>query len=186
VTRAAVFLDRDGTLNVRPRPHHYVTAETDFRWLPSAPEALAELSHAGYVLAVVSNQRGVARGLVTNHVLRRIEDRMQFDLGRLGVRVEAFRYCPHDLDEACHCRKPRPGLLLQLARELSLDLNRSWMVGDSLSDVQAGKAAGCRTAYVGNGEEHGGADMAVPSIVEFSRSLQSQPGAVADRSGGLA
>ena len=145
----AVFLDRDGTLNVRPPVHEYVRDVDDFVWLPGSLEALARLAGAGYLLAVVSNQRGVARGLVTEDALRRVEHRMLHDLRAHGGRIDAFRYCVHDLAEGCDCRKPKPRMVLDLARELDLDLARSWMVGDSDDDVLAGQAAGCRTVLVG-------------------------------------
>ena len=140
--RAAVFLDRDGTLNVNPPPHQYLTRAGDFRWLPGAQDGVVRLAAAGFVLGVVSNQRGIARGLVTPQVLGEIERRIQADLAARGVRIEAFRYCPHDLDDHCDCRKPRPGMLRDLARPLEVDLTRSWMIGDSESDVEAGRAAG--------------------------------------------
>ncbi len=145
----AAFLDRDGTLNTRPPPHEYLTTADAFEWLPGAREGAARLSEAGYLLTVVSNQRGVARGLLTVETLRAIEERIQDGLRPLGARIDAFRYCIHELDAACCCRKPEPGMLLDLARELDLDLRRSWMIGDSESDVEAGRRAGCRTALVG-------------------------------------
>jgi D-glycero-D-manno-heptose 1,7-bisphosphate phosphatase len=150
VRRRAVFLDRDGTLNVRPPEHSYVTSVRDLRWIPGAPEAAAALARAGYALTVVSNQRGLARGLVTADVLAQLEMSMQADLAELGCRIEAFRYCPHDVDAGCGCRKPAPGLLLELADELGLDLGCSWMVGDEPGDVLAGRSAGCRTLFIGD------------------------------------
>ncbi len=150
VKRFAAFLDRDGVLNARPPEHDYVRSVAGFRWLAGAAEGAARLAQAGYVLAVVSNQRGVARGLVEPQTLTAIEREIQAGLGLLGSRIEAFRYCIHDLDDACDCRKPAPGMLLSLADELGLDLARSWMIGDSESDVRAGHAAGCATALVGD------------------------------------
>ena len=167
--RPAAFLDRDGTLNVRPPVHEYVVAESEFEWLPRAREALVGLHHAGYILAVVSNQRGVARGSVSPSALAAIEDRIQRDLARFGCRIEAFRYCLHDVDAGCACRKPRPGMLLDLAKELDLDLSRSWMVGDAESDIVAGKAAGCRTALLGTPGGAVAADVVARSLEEASR-----------------
>lgn len=169
---AAVFLDRDGTLNVRPAEHDYVRTAEGFTWLPGAAESAARLCAAGFRLMVVSNQRGLARGLVDRSTLEAIEKRIQEGLGRHGGRIESFRYCPHDLDADCDCRKPRPGLLLALAAELDLDLGRSWMVGDAISDIGAGKAAGCATALIGS---HAGAlardvspDLIAPSLAAAS------------------
>lgn len=174
--RPAVFLDRDGTLNVNPPPHQYVTAVEDFRWLPGALDGLVYLARAGFVLAVVSNQRGVARGLVSPELLRGIERIIQHDLGVHGCAIEAFRYCPHDLSAACDCRKPRPGMLTGLAHELSLDLSKSWMVGDAPSDIQAGRAAGCRTVQIAGARIGTGADLVAGSLIEAARLIPA-PGA---------
>jgi D-glycero-D-manno-heptose 1,7-bisphosphate phosphatase len=167
LSRKAAFLDRDGTLNVKAHEHEYVASADDFVWLPGAVEGLARLARAGYVLVVVSNQRGVGRGLVTVEALRAIEDRIQRDLAAHGSAIEAFRYCFHQDEDACDCRKPKPGLIMRTAEELALDLGSSWMIGDSESDASAGKAAGCRTAFVGSGEATG-ADVVAPSLACLS------------------
>lgn len=171
LTRRAVLLDRDGTLNVCAALHEYVTTAEAFEWLPGAPEALARLSRAGYVLGVASNQRGVARGLIPAATLTAIEQRIQHDLAPLGSTIEAFRYCPHDYDARCDCRKPKPGLLQMLAGDLDIDLDQSWMVGDSASDVAAGRAAGCRTALVGAPVGPPEPDVSVASLTEFAELL---------------
>ena len=168
MTRRAVLLDRDGTLNVRAAPHEYVTTAEAFEWLPGAPQALARLSRAGYALGVASNQRGVARGLIAPGVLTAIERRIQDDLAPLGSAIGAFRYCPHDHDDGCDCRKPKPGLLRMLAADLGVDLERSWMVGDSASDIAAGRAAGCRTALLGLPAGPPEPDIRVASLEEFA------------------
>jgi len=151
MTAAAAFLDRDGTINQRPAPHRYVASLDEFRWLPGAVEGLAALAAAGLALVVVSNQRGVARGLVSWEALAAIEREIQERLRPHGARISSFRYCPHELGDGCECRKPRPGMLLSAAAELDLELARSWMIGDAPSDVQAGAAAGCRTVLIGEG-----------------------------------
>jgi D-glycero-D-manno-heptose 1,7-bisphosphate phosphatase len=172
VSRSAVFLDRDGTLNVRPREHCYVTAVDEFEWIEGAPEAAAALSHAGYMLAVVSNQRGIARGLVTADVLVQLEARMQADLAYLGCRIDAFRYCPHEAEAGCACRKPAAGLLLKLAEELGLDLSRSWMVGDEPGDILAGRSAGCRTLLIAEAlPDDCRPDLVARSLIEGARFL---------------
>jgi D-glycero-D-manno-heptose 1,7-bisphosphate phosphatase len=170
-----VFLDRDGTLNVKPREHEYVMSEAEFVWLPGAAEGVARLARAGYVPTVVSNQRGVARGLVQPSVLRRIEQLIQTELARYGCSIAAFRYCVHDLEEACDCRKPKPGMILRVAGELDLDLAGSWAIGDSETDIQAGAAAGCRTARVADSDAD--ADVVAPSLAEVSQLIVgwSQP-----------
>jgi D-glycero-D-manno-heptose 1,7-bisphosphate phosphatase len=146
--RGAVFLDRDGVLNVRPPPHCYVSSAAAFRWLPHVPESLARLSAAGYPLVVVSNQQGLARGVVSWPALREIERVMSNVLRDAGAPLLATYYCPHHVDQGCACRKPRPGMLLRAARDHRLDLERSTMIGDAESDVEAGLAAGCRTIRI--------------------------------------
>ena len=163
-----MFLDRDGTLNVRPPVHDYLTSASQFVWLPDTREALARLHRVGYVLAVVSNQRGVARGLVSQRVQRDIEQAMLRDLEPYGCTIAAFRYCVHAEEDACACRKPRPGMLLDLADELDIDLAGSWMVGDCASDVHAGRAAGCRTALLGDRQTSVEPDVVVPTLAELS------------------
>jgi D-glycero-D-manno-heptose 1,7-bisphosphate phosphatase len=162
---AAVFLDRDGTLNARPPAHQYIGSVDEFVWLPGAREGLARLSGAGYLLAVASNQRGVARGIVPAGVLPELEERIQRDLAAYGCRIEAFRYCVHDLDDGCACRKPAPGLILGLAAELGVRLSESWMIGDSESDVLAGKAAGCRTVLLAPANSGSQADVVASSLL---------------------
>ena len=98
-----------------------------------------------------------------------------------SVAIEAFMYCPHDEQAQCGCRKPRPGLILRLAAELELDLPRSWMIGDSESDILAGKAAGCRTALVGTGPETYGADLLAPSLDAVSRLVVAQDARLSQR-----
>lgn len=182
----AIFLDRDGVLNVRPPEHDYVRSVAGFHWLPGAAAGAAQLAAAGYVLTVVSNQRGLARGLVTPQVLAEIETLIQSELEQRGTRIAAFRYCPHDLDAGCWCRKPKPGMILGLARELGLDMLRSWTIGDSVSDVTAGRMAGTRTVLVSADraaiprETAGIADLVAPSLLAaseliLSRSAADQP-----------
>jgi D-glycero-D-manno-heptose 1,7-bisphosphate phosphatase len=125
------------------------------------------------VLAVVSNQRGVARGLVSTATLAQIELEIQSRLREHGAEIAAFRYCPHELDAGCDCRKPAPGMLLALAGELELDLSRSWMIGDADSDVAAGRAAGCLTALIDAQGAHGdgAADLTAGSLLAVAQAI---------------
>jgi D-glycero-D-manno-heptose 1,7-bisphosphate phosphatase len=150
LVKKAAFLDRDGTINVRAAEHEYIARLADFAFLPGAVDGMARLADCGYELVVVSNQRGVARGIVDEAFLRASEKAINQALAVHGMAVAAFYYCPHEADEDCECRKPRPGMLLRAARERDLDLASSWMVGDSATDIEAGTAAGCRTAAVGS------------------------------------
>lgn len=174
MSRRAIFLDRDGTLNVRPAEHAYLIRAADFAWLPGAQVGAARLASFGYVLAVVSNQRGIARGLLNPDVLAEIESVIQADLARHGCAIAAFRYCPHAEEAGCDCRKPRPGMIVALARDLDLDLGRSWMIGDSESDVLAGQAAGTRTALVGAAPRACTPDLVAPSLEAASTLILRQ------------
>ena len=144
----AAFLDRDGTLNRPPAPGSYVESADALELLVGAAEAVALLSRAGYRCVVVSNQRGVAIGCMTEDDLVRVDARLRELLAAAGAPIAASYYCTHGLDTGCDCRKPRPGLILRAARELGLDPGRSWMFGDSPNDVEAGRRAGCEAQMV--------------------------------------
>lgn len=142
----AVFLDRDGVVNV---DLGYVHRVADFRFVPGSDAAMAQLQAAGWRLVIVTNQSGLARGLYSMADYERFTAHLHGRLADIGVRVDAVLHCPHLPDAAvdsyrldCDCRKPGPGMLLRAARELSLDLAASVIVGDRLTDVQAGRAAG--------------------------------------------
>lgn len=142
----AVFLDRDGVINEN-RPDH-VKHWSEFRFLPGAPEALARLSRAGVRLFVITNQAIVNRGIVSPEVVDAINRGMVEEIGRRGGRIEATCYCPHRPEERCGCRKPQPGLLLEVAARYGVDLRETVVIGDALSDVEAGLAAGCQAILV--------------------------------------
>ena len=164
VPRPAVFVDRDNTLIEDPG---YISRPDQVRLLAGTAESVARLRAAGYPVVVVSNQSGVARGYFTEDDLTAVHRRMQQLLGEQNAGVDAIYYCPFlDGEEATveryrrdsHLRKPKPGLLLMAADEINLDLSKSWMVGDSVKDVQAGRAAGCRTILIGTGHDNGAHD----------------------------
>jgi len=148
----AVFLDRDGTLIEEVG---YATRPEQIRILGGVARALARLAGAGYKLVVVTNQSGIARGFLTEDDLNRFHQALDDQLGLLGARVDVYYTCPHHPDPAevvrpelaveCQCRKPKPGLILQAAHDLGLDLAKSWLVGDTWRDIEAGQAAGIRT-----------------------------------------
>ncbi|MBN2141066.1 MAG: HAD-IIIA family hydrolase [Desulfovibrionaceae bacterium] len=150
--RPAVILDRDGVLNVKPAKARYVTRPDEFVWLPGALEAVRLLKRAGYLVLVVSNQAGIARGEMTGQDLEAVHRAMRADLRAQDADVDAIYVCPHGWDEGCECRKPKPGMLFQAQREFCLDLSRTPFVGDDERDVQAGRSAGCPTYLVGGGK----------------------------------
>src|SRR5271170_5837789 len=145
----AAFLDRDGVINRKaPTEDEYITRWEDMEILPGVVEAIALLSQAGFRVIVVSNQRCVAKGMLTTHELDAIHRRMCRELEAMGGKIDGVYYCPHEEQPPCGCRKPEPGMLFAAASEHQIDLSSSWMIGDSEKDVEAGKRAGCRTARV--------------------------------------
>lgn len=148
-TRPAVFLDRDGVLNRKMPEGDYVKRPEELEILPGAGRAIERLRAAGFVVLVVTNQRGVARGLMSPEDLFAVTETLWAGLAADGQAPDGQYACLHDKADRCGCRKPAPGMLLAAADERGLDLGRSWMVGDRESDIAAGVAAGCRTVLVG-------------------------------------
>ncbi|MGE9984360.1 D-glycero-beta-D-manno-heptose 1,7-bisphosphate 7-phosphatase [Desulfovibrio sp. SGI.169] len=148
--RRAIFLDRDGTLN---QDTGYVHRAADWRWLPGVPDALARFKAAGWLLVVVSNQSGIARGMFGSAELHALERWLDEQLTPLGAAPDAWRHCPHlpEITGPCDCRKPAPGMLLRAAEEMGIDLAASWMIGDRMRDARAGLAAGCRAVLLRSG-----------------------------------
>jgi D-glycero-D-manno-heptose 1,7-bisphosphate phosphatase len=149
----AIFLDRDGVINENRLDH--VKSWDEFVFVPGAVEAIARVSRARVPVFVVSNQAIINRGIVTRDAVDAINERMARAIEERGGRIEHIAYCPHRPEEECECRKPRPGLLLDLARDYSVDLREAAVIGDALSDMEAGQAVGCQTILVltGRGRE---------------------------------
>lgn len=139
--KKVIFLDRDGTLNVRPPRACYIERPEDFVWLPEAREAMKKLKDAGYTIILISNQPGIARGNLTEETLAAIHKKMQADLREIGAKIDGIYYCPHNWDEGCECRKPKPGMFFQAQKELSLDLTKCVMIGDDERDMEAAEKA---------------------------------------------
>jgi D-glycero-D-manno-heptose 1,7-bisphosphate phosphatase len=154
----AIFLDRDGTINVEVG---HLDHESDLALIEGSAEGIALLKDAGFKIVIVTNQSVIARGRISELELRQIHLALTEVLSASGARFDAIYYCPHHPQEgdgeytmSCDCRKPRPGMLLQASRELEIDLGRSYIVGDRLSDLEAGRAVGCVEILVRTG--HGG------------------------------
>ncbi len=157
----AVFLDRDGVVNelVHYKEHGIVDSPFTVKQLklfPWVSEAIKKLAVAGYKVVIASNQPGIAKGHLSWDTFKEISQKMQEELAKEGAFLDAEYYCFHhpeakveSLQVDCECRKPKPGLLFQAAKELDIDLPRSWMIGDGLTDVRAGKSAGCKTMLLG-------------------------------------
>lgn len=154
---AAIFLDRDGTL---VHPAHYPSRQEDLLLYDGICPELQTLQQAGFRLVVITNQSGIARGYFTEADLQVMHEYLRRELERCGVFLDGIYHCPHhpdgvipELSIRCECRKPQPGMILQAAADLELDLQRSWLIGDILDDVEAGNRAGCRTILVDLGTE---------------------------------
>lgn len=172
----AIFLDRDGTIN------KYVGFLTDiekFELIDGVSEAIKKINHSEYLCIVITNQPVIARGEVTLEELDEIHNKMQTLLGKDGAYVDGLYYCPHHPDKGfvgerieykinCECRKPKPGLILQAAKDFNIDLSQSWMIGDGKNDVLCGKNAGCKTALIGNDIE---ADINSDSLLNIINQL---------------
>ena len=153
--RPAVFLDRDGVVI---QDGHYLGDASRIRLVPGSAEAIAALNRAGWLVVIVTNQSGVARGMFTIDSVHEVHKGLSELLGTFGATIDAYRFCPHhpeaELAEFrmdCECRKPKAGMLLSAARELGVDPARSWMIGDRVTDLEAGAMAGCQTVLVRTG-----------------------------------
>lgn len=174
---SAIFLDRDGTLNV---DHGYISEIDDFQFIDGTINAMRELKKMGFALVIVTNQSGIARGLFSEAQFMRLTEWMDWSLADRGVDLDGIYYCPHHLDAIeeeyrllCDCRKPQPGLLFAAQKALNIDMATSYMVGDKPEDIMAGKAAGVgKQVLVRSGkpvtpEGVSGADLVINSLTEL-------------------
>lgn len=169
----AAFLDRDGVLIRKAPEGQYVTRWDDSEVLPGAIEAVGLFNDTGVMVVVISNQRCVGRGLVTAEEVDALHARMRIVFRTAGARIDDIYYCPHDAEPPCPCRKPEPGMLLEAARVYDIDLQDSWMIGDSESDVRAGHAAGCKTVRLIDAEvaDSGTGDLRATSLLDATREI---------------
>ena len=138
----AVFLDRDGVINIDRSD--FVKSWEEFEFVPGSLEALAALSQTSYKIVVITNQSGIGRGLLTQETLEQMHARMIDRVGASGGRIDAIYYCPHAPGAGCECRKPAAGLFFEAARDLDIDLSLSWAIGDRHRDAEAANRAGVR------------------------------------------
>jgi D-glycero-D-manno-heptose 1,7-bisphosphate phosphatase len=179
-TNKAVFLDRDGVINVEKG---YVHRIEEFEILPGVPQAIRLLKESGFLVIVVTNQSGVARGYYSLETVHCLHRHLDTELAAFGTRVDAYYVCPHhpehgigDLKVDCSCRKPMPGMLEQAAVDFGIDLSASYMIGDKLTDVAAGLAAGCRPVFLmtGSGGPEEGITDDIPvfsGLLEAARAI---------------
>jgi D-glycero-D-manno-heptose 1,7-bisphosphate phosphatase len=172
----AIFLDRDGVINANRAD--YVKSWGEFEFLPGALDAIRALSALDWPIIVVTNQSAVGRGLITRQAVEDIHQRMLEAVTRAGGRITEVRYCPHRPDEGCPCRKPAPGMLLGAARKWGLDLHRSVLVGDAMSDILAAQAAGAAAILVQTGRGPGQLQLLRQQNIDHFQVVSDLPDAV--------
>ncbi|MFX1239739.1 MAG: D-glycero-beta-D-manno-heptose 1,7-bisphosphate 7-phosphatase [Promethearchaeota archaeon] len=143
----AIFLDRDGVINKEVK---YLSDPKDFKFIKGSIKALKILKLKGFLLIIITNQAGIARGFFTKETLSAIHEKMENILKKNNVQLDDIYYCPHHpkFTGSCDCRKPNPGMILKAQSKYKIDLSESYMVGDTINDIQTGKAANCRTVLV--------------------------------------
>jgi len=166
---ATVILDRDGVLNRKPPQARYVRHWSEWAWCPGSLEAMRLLRDAGYRVIIASNQPGIGRGVMSEADLAAVHDRMQKEVVQAGGRIDAIYHCPHNWDEGCDCRKPKPGLLYRAQRDFHLDLTRTPFIGDDERDAAAAAEAECPFHRVTDAR----------SLLDITRQLLELKGALA-------
>ena len=141
-----VFVDRDGVIN--QERSDYVKSISELEIYPNVAKNIKLLKDAGFLVVVITNQSAVNRGIVTHETINQIHNSIQVHLKKYGTFLDGFYYCPHTPDENCNCRKPKSGLLEKAILELNVDLNSSWMIGDSDSDIEAADSVGCKAIKI--------------------------------------
>ena len=157
-----IVLDRDGVINVDSE--QFIKSPDEWKPIPGSLEAIARLNESGWRVVVASNQSGVGRGLFDMDNLNAINEKMTKAIGQAGGRLDAIFFCPHSADSTCDCRKPRPGMFVQIAERFNVDMKGVPVVGDSLRDLQAGVAVGCQPYLVLTGK--GAKTQADPALPE--------------------
>jgi D-glycero-D-manno-heptose 1,7-bisphosphate phosphatase len=170
-----VILDRDGVIN--QDSDQFIKNTTEWKPIPGSLEAIARLNHAGYRVVVASNQSGIGRGLLDMGALNAINDKMYRSLAHVGGRIDALFYCPHAAEANCDCRKPKPGMFVDIAQRFNVDLAGVPSVGDSLRDLQAAAEAGAQPMLVltGKGEKTqaaGGLPPGTPVFADLAEAVR--------------
>lgn len=170
-----VILDRDGVINQDSAS--FIKSPHEWQPIPGSLEAIALLNQSGFRVAIATNQSGIARGLFDMATLNSIHDKMHKALAQVGGRIDAVFYCPHSADDDCHCRKPKTGMMEDIARRFSVDLTTVPAVGDALRDLQAFAHAGCQPILVrtGKGEQtlaHDDLPSATKVVADLAEAVQ--------------
>jgi len=168
----AVFIDRDGTM---ANDVGYCHRPEDFELLPNTAKAIRLLNQHNFKVIVITNQSGIARGYFTEETLAEIHEKMRGELAKEGAWVDAIYYCPHHPDDNCQCRKPKPKLALQAAKDHNIELEGSFVVGDLQMDIGLGKAIGCQTILIGTlppmDDESPKPDIVVPDLMKAAETI---------------
>ncbi|MBS3057101.1 MAG: D-glycero-beta-D-manno-heptose 1,7-bisphosphate 7-phosphatase [Candidatus Diapherotrites archaeon] len=164
----AVFLDRDGTINY---DYGYVHEIKKFRFLPNAASALKRLSSSKYKIIVITNQSGIGRKYFTEQDFLKVSGHMVGELHKKDVRIDAIYCCPHAPDANCTCRKPKTAMLFSAKKDFNIALNKSFVIGDKLEDIEMGKKAGCKTMLITNGvkEKNSNANFNAKDLLEAAK-----------------
>jgi len=171
----AVFLDRDGVINeVLSARVKFVNTPEQFYLLSGVGEAIKQLNDLGWKVFVVTNQGGIGLRYMTHSDLEAIHQKMEQDLAAYEAKIDAIAYCPHRPKAGCPCRKPKPNMILDLAKKHHIDLTESYMVGDRAPDIEAGKQAGVQTVLVGHREQPIKADLTFSNLLDFVNALANK------------
>lgn len=146
--RKCVFLDRDGVINKKAPEGDYIRSWNEFKFLPGIKETIKKLNNAGFLTIIISNQSGIAIGIMSEEDLKEIHIKMLEELSKTGANIDSIYHCPHNEKDNCACRKPKTGMLLKAKEDFNIDLTKSWIIGDSESDIIAGQKAGCKTILI--------------------------------------
>lgn len=141
----AVFIDRDGTINVDV---DFLDDPKDFRIYPTVANGIKLLNKNGFKIIIVSNQSGVGRGYFSEAIVEKIHETMKYELAKKGAKIDAIYYCPHHPEVGCDCRKPKTGLLDRAVLDLDIDIKHSYLIGDRMRDIEAGHKMGCKTILI--------------------------------------
>jgi histidinol-phosphate phosphatase family protein len=169
VKKPAIFLDRDGAINRKMPEGDYVKEWSEFSFLPGVLEAVRLLKENGFLIVVITNQRCVATGVITEGRLKEIHERMLNEIRKCGGDIDAIYFCPHDVSDRCNCRKPEPGMILRAIKDfracnMEVDLEKSYAIGDSEKDITSAKALGIKAIKIG--EHSHAADMNKKDLLE--------------------
>ena len=170
--KKAIFLDRDGVINeVLSTRVKFVNKPSDFYLIDGVGEAIKTFNLLHYKVFVVTNQGGVGLGYMKESELGDVHKKMHTDLAEYGARIDDISVCIHKPNTGCHCRKPKPGMLVKLSRKHDIDVNKSFMVGDRKQDIEAGKQMGTTTVLIGNREKENIANLVFDDLYQFSQFL---------------